>query len=322
MEDKKKCNPLFINIMLATVTFVVCFSIGEFVLRQFYSNKLFVYQEERALLYRFDEQLGWFPRSNSTAIFNGSRPVSVSHNSRGFRDVEYTKNNKPGILFIGDSFVWGYDVEQPERFTEKLRTKLAGWNVNNLGVSGYGTDQEYLLLRQQFDFYVPRIVFLVFCTDNDDNDNLSNAISNGAYYKPYFKVRNHTLELQGVPVPKSLTYFARQHPVVAQSYVVRLMVKAISPKVVRDENEFPPSAAILNEMNEFVSAKGSKLVVGLVERQPYLENFMNSQNIPYVQLTGAERYNTNWYHWTPQGHTVVGNKIYEFLSKSGLLKSE
>lgn len=319
--EKRESHPKgFVNVILVVFSLIFTCGIGEAIIRQFFDKNLTVYEEERSLLYRFDELLGWFPKTYSSNVFTGSRTISVSHNSRGFRDVEHTKSGKPGIMFIGDSFVWGYDVEQPERFTEKLRSRIPEWEIFNLGVSGYGTDQEYLLLNQQFDYYKPRLVFLVFCTDNDDNDNISNSISNGAYYKPYYELNGEKLSLKGVPVPKSLAYFVRQHPLLSQSYIVRLFVKALSPKMVR--NDFPPTAAIIQEMHEFVYRKGSQLVVGLVERQPALEHFMNNQNIPYVQLNGAERYSAMWNHWTPKGHDTVSNKIHDFLFNAGLLETE
>ena len=310
----------FSNALLAAVSLLVALGVSELILRCCFARNLTVREEERSLLYRFDDRLGWFPKTDSISTFTGSRTVSVAHNSRGFRDIEHTHSSKPRAVFIGDSFVWGYDVEQSERFTEKLRSKMSGWEVYNLGVSGYSTDQEYLLLKQQFDYYKPSLVFLVFCTINDDFDNTTNAIGNGAFYKPYFEVYDQKMYLEGVPVPKSLTYFARQHPVFAKSYVVRLLIKATSPKIV--QKEFPPTAAILQEMDGFLRQRGSRLVVGLLDRQPFLEQFMNNQDIPYVQLTGAERYPTHGWHWTPGGHTTVSKIIYEYLSNAGLLDSK
>jgi len=308
------------NIILTAVSLLVALGVGELVLRYYFARNLMVHEEERSLLYRFDDRLGWFPKTDSINAFTGSRTVSVVHNSRGFRDIEHTRNDKPGIAFIGDSFVWGYDAEQSERFTEKLRSKISGWEVYNLGVSGYSTDQEYLLLKQQYDYYKPRLVFLVFCTYNDDYDNTTNTIGDGTYYKPYFEVYDQKIYLEGVPVPKSLTYFARQHPLLAKSYVVRLLIRATSPKIVR--KEFPPTAAILQEMDDYLRQQGSRLVVGLLDRQPSLEQFMENQNIPYVQLAGAERYPTHGWHWTPAGHITVSDKIYDYLQNAGLLVTE
>lgn len=320
-QEKRKSHPKWlVNVILVFVSLILTCGIGEAIIRQFFDKNLTVHEEERSLLYRYDELLGWFPKTNSSNAFTGSRTISVFHNSRGFRDIEQIVNDKPGIMFIGDSFVWGYDVEQSERFTEKLRPRISNWDIYNLGVSGYATDQEYLLLKQQFSYYRPRVVFLVFCTYNDDYDNTTNTIGNGAYYKPYFEVSDQRLVLKGVPVPKSLTYYHRQHPLLARSYLVRLLVKALSPEIVR--NIYPPTSAILGEMDDFLRQQGSRLVVGLLDRQPALELFMNNQGIPFIQLTGAERYATHGLHWTPNGHTTVSNKIYDYLFNAGLLETE
>src|SRR5258708_22238780 len=161
-------------------------------------------QDERTLQYTYDSEVGWTPRKNRDMKFTGSRLISVHHNSRGFRDVEHTpEKNKARVLFVGDSFVWGYDVEAPERFTDKLQARLPGKEVINLGVSGYGTDQEYLILKREFDYYRPDVVYLMFC-GNDREGNRSNV--NYGYYKPYFGKENGQPQLRGVPVPKHGMY--------------------------------------------------------------------------------------------------------------------
>ena len=130
-------------------------------------------------------------------------------------DDEYVKSNKPVIMFLGDSFVWGYDVEKEERFTEKLRKYMPDWSIYNLGVSGYGNDQEYLLLQKYYDKFRPEIVFVVFCTDNDRDDNSYNNI-NGGYFKPYFEIEEGNLKLKDQPVPLSANYYLKdfysKHP--------------------------------------------------------------------------------------------------------------
>lgn len=302
-------------LVLALFVAVACGG-GELLLRGFFKERLVVHEEERALLYRYDSRLGWFPQQNGSRAFVGSRPITATHNSRGFRDVEHQQSSKPGLLVLGDSFVWGYDVEASERFTEKLRLRMPGWEVYNLGVSGYATDQELLLLSDQFDYYKPRIVLLVFCTYNDFLDNASNSIFQGAYYKPYFKTTSQGLSLQGVPVPTSLSYFSRQHPLLAKSYLVRLTVAAFAPSLVNVPN---PTIAIMNQLNEFVTQKGSQLVVGLEQPHDELETYLRMAKIPYVQLDGAERFPDNGWHWTPDGHTAVSNAIFDFLNSRGWL---
>ena len=121
------------------------------------------YEPGRALLFRHDAELGWAPVPNASATFTGTRTVTVHNNSLSLRDIEPAGVRKPTVLFVGDSFVWGYDVEAGERFTDLLRAKLPAVRIVNAGVPGYGTDQEYLLLRRIWDRLEPRAVVLMFC---------------------------------------------------------------------------------------------------------------------------------------------------------------
>jgi len=222
-------------------------------------------------------------------------------------------------LFLGDSFVWGYDVESQERFTEKLRAKLPGWSIYNLGVSGYGTDQEYLLLERQYDFYKPTIVFLVFCAENDELDN-SHNVRYGGYFKPYFIADGDNLTLKGVPVPKSDDYFLAQHTLLARSYWFRLLVngyfKIMGPPSLELKD---PTRAIITQMHRFVKARGAAFIVGLQGANPELEKYFKESSIPCVDLSNSYTYPTKGNHWTPEGHTVVSERIYNFLVQGGYL---
>jgi hypothetical protein len=302
--------------LLVLLSSVFCIGIADVGIRVLFRDRLLLQHDERNSIYRYDPELGWFPIANSKKTFAGGRRIQVEHNGRGFRDVEHVVGTRPRMIFLGDSFIWGYDVEQPERVTEKLRAKVTDWSIYNLGVSGYGTDQEYLLLRRQYEFYRPQIVFLVFCRDNDDDDNSSN-VRYGGYYKPYFTVDGAGLTLRGVPVPKSEKYFFSQHNVLAKSGWVRLIAQAYfnltAPPVYIAPRS--PTHAILAEMQRFIQSKGGQLVVGLQRSYPELEQFLTDQNIPYVDLSNPYTYPTGSYHWTPEGHTFVSEKIKEFLDK-------
>jgi hypothetical protein len=106
---------------------------------------------ERSLAYGYDAELGWAPIPNSVSTVTTARTIDATHNSLGFRDIEFAPDGRPVVLFIGDSFVWGVDAEANERFTDLLRDKLTQFAIVNAGVSGYGTDQEYLWLKRICD---------------------------------------------------------------------------------------------------------------------------------------------------------------------------
>ena len=105
---------------------------------------------ERSLSYRYDPELGWAPIPNSNSVVTTARTI---HANRNGLSVCATSNFAPRMagprmLFLGDSFVWGLDAEAGERFTDLLRARLPGQQIVNAGVSGYGTDQEYLFLQR------------------------------------------------------------------------------------------------------------------------------------------------------------------------------
>ena|ERR1044071_2123220 len=306
-------RPLAFKLIALFLSLVVAAILGEVVLRLFFSKMLARPDDERSLMYSYDKTLGWFPIPNRLAFLFGSRAFGVTNNSQGFRAPEWTSTDKPGLLFLGDSFVWGYDVNAEERFTEKLQTKHPEWTIYNFGVSGYGTDQEYLLLNRHFDTYKPRVVFLLFCVETDHDDNCSN-IRYGGYYKPYCTITGNRLQLQGIPVPRGERVFFAEHHQLARSELARLLViswfKMTAPRELHNPD---PTGAIIRDLQKYVLSKGAIFVIGLTRSNPRLEEFLRYFKIPYVDLTTSDRYAGFGEHWTPQGHTFVCGKIEQFL---------
>lgn len=304
--------------LLVFLLYLMCFiGITEIAVRIFFKD-VGIPADERNMLYRYDEQLGWFPVKNRYKM-NATRFVEVEHNSRGFRDSEHVVGTNPRIVFLGDSFVWGYDVEKQERFTEKLAAKFANLSIYNLGVSGYGTDQEYLLLARHYDFYKPNIVFLIFCADNDNDNNSHNYIR--GYFKPYFIVNGDSLTLKGVPVPKSWRHFIKEHDVLSHSFWFRLLTilyfKYMDPPYLELND---PTYAIITNMHRFIKTRGAKFIVGLQGVDPGLKKYLKDNKIPLVDLTNSYVYPDNGSHWTPAGHTLVSEKIYNYLMQERYLE--
>jgi hypothetical protein len=273
-------------------------------------------RDELSLTYSYDAELGWFPQPNSHKQVTGSRTISATHNRYGFRGPEPARSEKMGIVFLGDSLVWGFDVESNERFTEQLQNTHKEWQVYNLGVSGYGTDQEYLLLQKYFDLFHPRGVILVICGDNDNEDNAWNF--RGGYYKPFYTLEQGRLKLNGVPVPHSEKTFFAAHTALCRPFLIRLAVRAwfklASPPPKRVE---PLTGAILLDMRKFVAEKNAFFGVGLQHAHPDLQKFLDQYKIPYVDLTttnASHVYSGFGSHWTPEGHRFVTEKLEKFIT--------
>ena len=126
----------------------------------------------------------------------------VRINSDGLRDREHSKAkpaNTVRIAVLGDSFAEAMHLPMEQTFWSLLERSLQECNafpgkqveVINFGVSGYGTAQELMTLRQRVWDYSPDLVILAFTTYNDVYDN-SRAISKTEDV-PYFIYRNGQL---------------------------------------------------------------------------------------------------------------------------------
>ena len=263
------------------------------------------------LVFKHDPELGWAPIPNSRGEFHGSRTISLAHNSLGLRDVELGPDARPTILVIGDSLVWGYDAEASERFTELLRQELPSTHIVNAGVPGYGTDQEYLLLRRIWDTVRPDVVILVFCTSNDRDDNTSN-LRYGGYLKPYLaQAPDGEWRFAGQPVPWSRFAYFNENALVHNLWVARAAVSAFVQLRYPAVTVPDPTERLVGMMRDFVEAHTAKFLVGLQLREPQIEGFLQTQNIRYTWFDGAQSY--DGLHWTPEGHAVVASRLLQLL---------
>lgn len=136
--------------------------------------------------------------------------VPIRINSQGLRDVEHPIQKPPEterIAVLGDSIAEALQVPLEESFPRRLEELLnaAGrrprGEVINFGVSGYGSDQEYLVLKTRAAAYQPDVVVLAFTIGNDVRNNsprLERQMS--SYPKPFFRL-DAGGHLVHVPIP-------------------------------------------------------------------------------------------------------------------------
>jgi hypothetical protein len=275
---------------------------------------------ERSLNYQYDAELGWMPIPGSRSTVTNARTIHARHNSLGLRDEEFTLDAKPTILFLGDSFVWGLDAEAGERFSELLKPRIPGYKILAAGVSGYGTDQEYLLLQRLWPKVKPAIVVLIFCTDNDRADNSTNIRYEG-YQKPYFATAaDRSLVLSGQPVPKSRLQAIKEDWWVRHSWLVRL-ADAVYLKLRHPAVQVPDATeGLVDKIREFVEANGAKFLVGLQTTDAALARHLEAARIPFVAFDGAAAYPgaSVGRHWTPEGHKFVAEHLLGLLSANAI----
>jgi hypothetical protein len=277
---------------------------------------------ERSLGYAYDGELGWVPIPNSRSVVTNARTIHVQHNSIGLRDDEFSLDDRPTIMVVGDSFVWGLDAEADERFTELLKASIPNAKILAAGVSGYGTDQEFLLMQRLWPRVRPAVVVLIFCTQNDRLDNSTNIRYEG-YQKPYFTTApDGSLVLRGQPVPVSRLQYIKEYWLVRNLWLARLATEIYLKLRHPVLFVLDPTEQLVGKMRAFVEANGATFLVGLQYRDAELINYLQSEQIPFVAFDGADAYPgaASGSHWTPEGHKFVAARLLRLLSATNAVQ--
>jgi len=96
------------------------------------------------------------------------RSLSFQYDSSGYRNP--TNLTRAEVALIGDSFVEGWSVQDEETAARVLEKELQ-LPVANLGVAGYGTVPELLVLKKESPRLKPSVVVWFFFEGNDLYDD-------------------------------------------------------------------------------------------------------------------------------------------------------
>lgn len=118
-------------------------------------------------------------RNRSTTVQEFGRTIALRTNGLGLRDRDHEIATEGlRVAFLGDSFTYGLGVHEHERFTDRIDVALGealpsiSPAVHNVSISGIGQVHEELLLREVWSEIRPHVVVLMFCEDNDIDENL------------------------------------------------------------------------------------------------------------------------------------------------------
>src|SRR6516164_6858878 len=269
--------------------------------------------------FQFDPELGWVPVPNAaTQQTSGNRTISVRHNSLGLRERELSDIAPDRFLFLGDSFTYGYDAEANERFSDLLQKALPRYGIVNAGVSGYGTDQQFLLMKRLWNEINPKYVVLTFCVDNDRDDNTS-SYRYRKYHKPYFvRTGDGEWQVRGYPLPRLKRDDITGSAWAERFALARFAVYAYWTLRNREIIVPDPTEDVIGMMRRTLEARGARLVVGLQRHEPRLETYLQAQKIPYTTFDEAPAYPIAGWHWTPEGNAVVAKKYLALFAEIGI----
>lgn len=130
----------------------------------------------------FDPMMGYRVAPELSVPFNNTEFTTTVHtNALGFRDDDVSLQN-PDVLFLGDSYAWGWGVDEPDG-AERQYEKITGRKVLNMATPGYGNVQELLVLYKWSKVAAPqgKQIFLFFCA-NDIYDNGNTSFNAFPYF--------------------------------------------------------------------------------------------------------------------------------------------
>ena len=298
--------------------------------------------------FEYDPATGWAGRANAAARFvTSSFDVEITHGPDGFRTSADGDGGKRDlgdkvIWCLGDSCVWGWGVSDGQTFVDVLnRNPDDNRRFRNLGVTGFGTLQEYLLLEKLLASESPPDQVLVTFCGNDLADNLD------AGGRPHLVRDNDTFEIVPARPPSTarlISTWLTRHSL-ACNYLNFYAVSAKNALFARrvdtgrqGENQVAvvaaPAATSSNEslqwqamdhcyglMQDLCRRHGIELVIVWQFEDPlatHLAEIAQRRSLRVIDLSSAihqQREELNFTgplqfewdpHYTPKGHEMVG----------------
>lgn len=206
------------RVLLLFISLSISLFISEAILREInypYHNCEGIYPASESNFAEFDPVLGWSYKKYKSTL--GDYGVIYSINNEGYRSGDINDEsdfNKPTILIVGDSMLFGHGLNFEDTFGFKLSQALGNtYQVLNFAVQAYGPDQMYLLLQKIFPEYHPEVVIADYISEHDmrvvsaDRREIIPCL----YFlgtKPVFGLKGGELLLKHKPVP----YQIYDHP--------------------------------------------------------------------------------------------------------------
>jgi hypothetical protein len=274
-----------------------------------------------------------------------SRTEVSTANPLGLEETTLQQLERSGekVFFYGDSYVRGGTLNPDFWIPGYLDRRRPDIDVVDLGVSGYGVDQSYLMFRETVERAErPAILFGIFLPDMDRT-----LLSFREWQKPRFRTRGAALDLTNVPIEPDQAAYLRAHPAPPGSFALRLLYQAANRLLSLEERELlrrrrvrQLNHRILQELQSDCGRRGLPLHVVIfylhhhLDREDWRERALKDTarqlRIPivdtkvilkeYARTTGTDirllyDYDTaNGNHHSELGNQVIAEGILKVLS--------
>jgi hypothetical protein len=323
--SKKKLLLLFAGTLVVLLLILVLAEAG---LRFFkYPYKVEWIPTENAVA-QFDEELGWAYIPNTSKILRyGVNIRNVHFDKNGIRvshpEFQFSPE-LPSVLFIGGSYTMGHGLSYEESFIGQFGAfNGIPYQMVNLGVQAYGSDQALLVLKKYFHKFNTKVVVYTFQKNHIRRNGISDRrlISPNAKFlgtKPLFALnREKNLYL----ARKALLYEDYTH-----SYLLDLLKITAGVRL----GIFPPhpeelTKAIIWEMNKYCTENGAQFVMLNWRIQESDYNDFQDLNVEIIDDFENAPGNWNYLRIPGDGHpnaeanSYIAQQLFSYFRRRNLL---
>ena len=260
----------------------------------------------------FDKDLGWSFKPN---IVDGDGLLYTDEHGIRIPNVNFKFDNlKPSILFLGCSFTFGSGLSFDESFVGQFANiPSINYQVVNLGIPAYGTDQSYLALKRHMKRFNTKIVIYTFIDEHiKRNGNYDRRMlfpdARFPGTKPLFKLDSQN----NIFLAKSPKLYTEYY----HSRFLDLLRKRIGMKL----GVFPPSpedltlALILEQKNycEKYNVKYYVINWNGILKESLSENKIDFIDVPMLAPPG---FNELVGHPDSKASSVISSLIFKYLQE-------
>lgn len=294
--------------------------------------------------------------------------INIQTNSKGIRAFEEIPYEKPAgvkrIVVLGDSFGIGYGVNLEDTFTSQMKNFLTEAGVKcqvvNLSVSGHGTAEQLIVLREEGWKYQPDLVLLVWHgSDLDDNVRANlyslkdgRLVPESKSYLPGVKIREFLFQFAAYRFLAEYSHLyscVREHAARLVKYKVLPAIRSLSNRSTPAQNMDVDvkelavvyrqnlAIALLRKIKkECLSHKAGFLILDVphrLSRTRFISVFPENENgdtefdifCPielFKQQRGEKLYwERSHGHFTPLGCRIVGKGLADIILELGLINN-
>jgi hypothetical protein len=248
--------------------------------------------------------------------FQGSR---VTTNAHGWREGEIApRKNGRRILGLGDSVMFGWGVEEQERYMDVLERRLdeerpqQGWETVVTAVPGYNLVMEVELLEQRGLALDPDLIVYGYF---DNDHHLPNFVQDPPRV---LSTDSFLARYAGILAGRSRAVFTSR---LDGRQLFRIRDASQVPEPYRHLVGPEPFRKALERLAE-LSRETDTPVVIFDFTLPGLPRELRPEELVYVGASDAgsvEELRSNQQHPTPQGHRALADALYRALTERGLL---